>query len=69
MNKKQKKLLGISLIVILFLAAFAYSSIMYGTIETLIKTGLITVILGVGFYGKTLIFPESDSDDNKNNKS
>lgn len=65
MNKKTKKKLGYLLIVLLLLASLAYSTILYGIVETLIKLGIIAVTLGVIY----LIIHDSDSDDNKENKS
>ena len=69
MNKKQKKSLGYLLIVLLLLASFAYSTILYGIVGTLIKLGIIAVTLGVIYAAMYLIIPDSDSDNNKENKS
>lgn len=69
MNKKQKKSLGYLLIVLLLLASFAYSTILYGIVVTLIKLGIIAVTLGVIYAAMYLIIPDSDSDNNKENKS
>lgn len=69
MNKKQKKSLGYLLIVLLLLASFTYSTILYGIVETLIKLGIIAVTLGVIYAAMYLIIPDSDSDNNKENKS
>lgn len=69
MNKKTKKKLGYLLIVLLLLASLAYSTILYGIVETLIKLGIIAVTLGVIYAAIYLIIPDSDSDDNKENKS
>lgn len=69
MNKKQKKSLGYLLIVLLLLASLAYSTILYGIVVTLIKLGIIAVTLGVIYAAMYLIIPDSDSDDNKENKS
>lgn len=69
MNKKTKKKLGYLLIVLLLLASLAYSTILYGIVETLIKLGIIAVTLGVIYAAMYLIIPDSDSDDNKENKS
>lgn len=69
MNKKQKKSLGYLLIVLLLLASLAYSTILYGIVVTLIKLGIIAVTLGVIYAAMYLIIPDSDSDNNKENKS
>ena len=69
MNKKQKKSLGYLLLVLLLLASLAYSTILYGIVETCIKLGGIVVTLGVIYAAMYLIFPDSDSDNNKENKS
>lgn len=69
MNKKQKKSLGYLLLVLLLLASLAYSTILYGIVVTCIKIGIIAVTLGVIYAAMYLIIPDSDSDDNKENKS
>lgn len=69
MNKKQKKSLGYLLLVLLLLVSLAYSTILYGIVETCIKLGYIVITLGVIYTAMYLIFPDSNSDNNKENKS